>query len=255
MNFVLQKASMWKRISAFLFDMILLVIMAIGFALALSAITGYSAKLDTMTDFYAQYGEEYGIDLSVTQTEYDAYSEEERALYQEAINAMNADSEVQGVYTTIVSLSFFMISIGLLLAFLVVEVLPALLLKNGQSLGKKIFGIALMRVDGVRVTPFQVCVRAILGKYTVETMIPICLLLLAFFGALNGFVSLTILVLLLVMEVVVLIVSHSGQFVHDQFAQTVCVDYASQLIFETYDDLIAHKNRVHAEMVERDKTY
>ena len=46
----LQKASLWKRISAFLFDFILLGIVAVLFALALSAVTGYDGYSRTVTE-------------------------------------------------------------------------------------------------------------------------------------------------------------------------------------------------------------
>ena len=48
----LQKASMWKRISAFLFDAILLGIVAVLFAWGLSALTGYDGYSRTVTESY-----------------------------------------------------------------------------------------------------------------------------------------------------------------------------------------------------------
>lgn len=56
----LQKASMWKRLSAGIFDAILLSILAVGI--------GYSKTLEVS---YARYEAEYGIVFDITQTEGD----------------------------------------------------------------------------------------------------------------------------------------------------------------------------------------
>ena len=51
----LQKASMWKRISAFLFDFIMLGIVAVLIGWGLSALTGYDNYSRTVTESYARY--------------------------------------------------------------------------------------------------------------------------------------------------------------------------------------------------------
>ena len=55
MIFDLQKASMWKRISAFLFDIILLVIAVVGFAFLISCIVGFDKHNTALDDAYAKY--------------------------------------------------------------------------------------------------------------------------------------------------------------------------------------------------------
>ena len=56
----LQRAGMWKRISAFLFDAILLGILAVLFAFLFSSILGYDRYVDTLNRAYETYGEKYG---------------------------------------------------------------------------------------------------------------------------------------------------------------------------------------------------
>ena len=53
----LQKASMFKRISAYLFDVILLSIVAVLCMLALSAVLGYDGYSETVDAAYDKYGE------------------------------------------------------------------------------------------------------------------------------------------------------------------------------------------------------
>ena len=40
----------------------------------------------------------------------------------------------------------------------------------------------------------------------------------------------------------------TNSLIHDLLANTVVVDYASQMIFETREDMIHYKEKIHAEM-------
>ena len=92
MDCELQKASMWKRISAFLFDFIMLGIVAVLIAWGLSAVTGYDSYSRTVTESYAKYSEEYGIDLRLTQSEYETLSADEKQRVEAGFAALNADT-------------------------------------------------------------------------------------------------------------------------------------------------------------------
>ena len=52
MIFDLQKASMSKRISAFLFDFSILCVIAVGLATLLSIVVGYDARFDALEAKY-----------------------------------------------------------------------------------------------------------------------------------------------------------------------------------------------------------
>ena len=132
-------------------------------------------------------------------------------------------------------------------------IIVPLIFKNGQTLGKKVFGIAIMRADGVAVTPFQVFIRAIIGKYTVETMIPVFLLLLMFFGAI-GSLGFIIIALILLLELIVIIASRTNSLIHDLFAVTVAVDMSSQMIFKNAEEMLEYKKAL-AEKKAREQNY
>lgn len=253
-----QKPSLWKRISAFLCDFILLVIVVTLFAFLLSLITGFDGwynKFETANaEAIEKYEEMYGIDTDISAEDYENLTEEQKQQYTLADEAYRNDESVQGPYRMVFSLTLLISSISILVAFLCLELIVPLLFGNGQTLGKKIFGIALMRVDGVRISRLQVFVRAILGKYTVETMVPLLILFMLLFNII-GTVGGIILVLLLALQIVVMIVNGGLSFIHDAFAQTVAVDFASQMIFDTPEALLAFKERIHAEKVERDNRY
>ena len=62
----LQLASFWKRISAWLFDFILLGVFAILFAFALSGTLGYTTHSNAMEAAYNKYETQYGITFDIT---------------------------------------------------------------------------------------------------------------------------------------------------------------------------------------------
>lgn len=250
MDDALQKASMWKRISAFLFDFIMLGIVAVLIAWGLSALTGYDNYSRTVTDSYARYSEEYGVDLRLTQSEYEALSEEEARQVDAGFAALNADTAALRANQMMLQLSILIISLSFLFAYLLWEFLLPLKLGTGMTLGKKIFGIGLMKTDGVKVNAVALFIRAILGKYTIETMIPMLIILMIYWGTI-GVVGPAVLFLILLTEIIVMITTPTNSLIHDLLANTVCVDAASQRIFDTPEARIAYKAKIAAELAQR----
>jgi uncharacterized RDD family membrane protein YckC len=246
MSFTVEKASMWKRISAYLFDIILVITLAVGIGTALSAVTGYDGYNDTFFQISQQYEEQYGVKFEVTAEEWEKLTQAEIDQYNTAYEAFTKNEEAMYAYNMIISLMMVITSVSVLLAYLVWEFALPLWLKNGQTLGKKVFNIGLVRSDGVRVTPFMMFVRTVLGKYTIETMIPLLVGLMIFFGTI-GVVGPTIVLILLVIQLVLVFASHNKTAIHDFIAHTVVVDLSSQLVFDTPEELVAYKQKIAAE--------
>ena len=242
----LQRAGMWKRISAFLFDAILLGILAVLFAFLFSSILGYDRYVDTLNRAYETYGEKYGVDFQTSLSQYDSMTEEEKQQLEEAYRAVGQDEEAAYAYQMTIRLTILMVSLGILLACLIWEVLIPALLKDGQTLGKKIFSLGVMRSDGVRLGGVQLFVRSILGKYTVEIMIPVLVAMMLYFGSTGLPGTLMILGLALVNGCLFLF-TYAHTPIHDLLAGTVVVDLPSQRIFPTREDMIAFKERMAAE--------
>ena len=242
----LQKASMWKRISAFLFDIIITGILIVGVAFLLSVILGYDGYSDRMQGCYDRYEAEYGVVFNITDEEYQTLTEEELQRYQEAYEALSADPEAVYAYNMLVNLTLVITSVSVLIGYLVLEFIIPLIFKNGQTLGKKIFGIGLMRTDGVRVSTVSLFIRTFLGKYTIETMVPALIVILIVFGS-AGFVGTIILGLIALLELILVIATHTNSLIHDILAGTVAVDISSQMIFSSTEEMIEYKKKVSAE--------
>jgi uncharacterized RDD family membrane protein YckC len=251
MIYDLQKAGMWKRISAYLFDFILLGMLTVGIAALLSLVLGYDNHFETMNECYSKYEEQYGVSFDIGQDDFDKFTEEERQHYMTALDALYNDAVFNLSYYMVVNLSFIIIIFSLLTSHLILEFTVPMLFKNGQTLGKKVFGVAVMRVDGVKINGPILFTRAILGKYVVETMLPILFLLMIIFNITSGIVGLIAIAAVLITNLVMIMVSKSNIAIHDLLSSTVAVDMASQLIFESPEALIEYKQRIHAQEVEK----
>ena len=249
----LQKASMWKRASAFLFDVIILVIATVGFGTLISGACGYDQHINTMTTTMQKYETMYNVKFNMTEEETLKLSVIEIERWNKAYEALIADAEYMQAYNLVVNLSFLIITFGVLAGYLLLEFAVPLFLGNGQTLGKKIFSLAVMREDSIKVVGPLMLIRTLLGKFTLETMIPIYLLFLAALGKI-GILGPIIIGLILLVQVILMIATHTNSMIHDLLAKTVVVDMSSQMIFENEEELIAYKEKLHAEEAAR-KTY
>ncbi len=248
----LQKASLHKRVAAYLLDLILLLMIITGVAFALSSILNYDSYAAKLESIYDSYEKQYGVDFDISQEDFMKLSREEQKLYDEVGRLLNEDEEAIQAYNMSVNLAMVIASVSIVAAYLALEFAVPLFFKNGQTLGKKIFGIGLMRADGVRVTHIQMFVRAVLGKCTVETLLPVYILILIIFGSL-GMTGTVILVGFAILQLMLTAISKNHTAIHDQMAATVAVDLASQMIFESPEALMDYKNKLHAENAAKDK--
>ncbi len=246
----LQTANFWKRAAAWLFDNILLGILAVGFGLILSWLLGYDAYSQTLDTAYETYETQYGVNLEISLEEFEAMTDTQKDKYNAAFEALTADEEAMYAYNMMISLTLVIISLGILLAVVLWEFVIPLWLGNGQTLGKKIFGLCLVRNDGVKMNTMQLFARSVLGKYSIEIMMPVLIVLMIFWGTM-GVMGTAVLAVLAIGQSMCLLLSKNHSAIHDYLAGTVVVDFTSQTIFRTTEDLIAYQKRVAADRAAR----
>lgn len=253
----LQKASLWKRIAAGILDLILVAILATGFGWAISAISNYDSYNDRMEAKYSFYAQKYEINRNMTEEQFNAMPEAERKAYTARVDAadgeIRADKEAMYLYNMVVNLILIIVSGGILLAMILLEFVVPLLFGNGQTIGKKVFSLCLVRNDGVKLNGYQHFTRVILGKYAVETMIPVYVAVMLIMGQPNGILILFV-AALLIAQCVIMIVTRNNCLLHDLMTGTVVVDYGSQKIFKSTEDLIAYQKMLAADRARR-QTY
>ena len=250
MIFDLQKASILKRASAFLLDLILIAIVAVMFACVLSWITGYDKYNKQYKERRDYYLAEYDIKEDITQEEFEKLPDEKKEDYRKASEALAQDKVAIKSYGMVVSLSVLVTSLSIFFAFLILEFILPIILKNGQTVGKKIFSVALVKSNCVKIGNVQLFVRTILGKYAIETMIPAYFLIMLFFGKLDA-IGAILLFLIPAVNVIILLATSTHSAIHDLLADTVAVDMSSQKIFGSEEELIACKEELHRQEVER----
>lgn len=252
MIFDLQKANIWKRTAAALLDAILACILAAGFAFLVSVICGYDSFNDRLDEYYASYEKEYGVTFDISREEYDALSEEESKKYNAAYDALVGDEQAMHTYNMVISLSLLITTTGIFLSLFALEFIIPLIFKNGQTVGKKIFGIGVMRTGGFKMNTVSLLIRTLLGKYTIETMIPVLIVIMIYFSIV-GLIGTVILGLILILQIILLASTRTNSVIHDLLADTVVVDMSSQKIFDTEGDVVEYRKKLAAEEAANEK--
>lgn len=263
MNLDLQKAGIMKRFSAFLLDIILIFMLFAACMLVVSNITNYDSYLSDFEVRVTSIQEKYNIaeiekEYGVLFNDYQyMFADEVAQLPEEVQTAFNAcneemtnDSVSIKLYETIMTLSILIVSLSMLIAYIVLEFCVPLLFKNGQTLGKKVFSIAVMRTDGVKISPMVLFIRTVLGKYTITTMVPIIMLLMLAFGS-TPLIPIAIILLIFLLQLVLIITTRTNSLIHDSLASTVVVDFQSQRIFESVEAKNEYLLRLHKEAVDK----
>ena len=258
MIYDLQKGSLLKRASAFLLDGILLVILATGFAFALSAIFQYNKVSQQYSDGMDYYAAKYQIDFDsvVSQEPYEALDEAQRANYDKAIEAMNNDADLVHALNTLVVMIVAIVSLAVFLAYAVIEYMFPMIFKNGQTVGKKVFGLGVMRTNGVKIGPVALFIRTFFGKYIVETMIPVLIAMMLIFHAIGimgstGLMGPLFVLGLFILEVVMVAVTKTNSMLHDKLADCVVVDLESQKIFDDEQSMVEYKANIAAQNAQK----
>ena len=259
MIYDLQKASLWKRISAFLFDIIIFAVLAVGIAALMSAVLGYDQHMDVIETRKTQhieacenaYEQEHGVRVEFdVNMAYDEMSEEQKAIYAMVDEALGKDQTLSTAYMLLLNLSLTITVVSTLISYLVLEFVVPLLFGHGRTLGKKIFGLGVMRTNSVKATNMVLFVRMLFGKFTIETMVPIFILIMMFFGII-GIVGPIVLLGMVVLEIIAMCATRTNSAIHDLISDTVVVDMSSQMIFESEQALIEYKKKLHEQDVSR----
>jgi uncharacterized RDD family membrane protein YckC len=252
MIYDLQKADVWKRASAALLDFILTAIVAVGIIFLMSYVTGLNTHYDSYQSIMDSYEAKHGVDFDkiASAEDFNKLSKAEQEIINAAFADFASDEEANFHYNLMIQKIILNFSIGILVAIGVIEFVIPMLLKNGQTVGKKVFGIGVMLTDGVRVNGQIMFIRSILGKYTIETMVPLMMCLWIFTGQ-AGLLSLIIIALIFIGNIAMMIATRTNSAIHDMLANTVTVDMASQLIFDSPEALLEYKQEIHRQAAER----
>lgn len=251
MAFSIQKADFWKRFSAWLVDTMLVFLLSIAISLPTLEIlqfNRFTQELASIQEVYkAEIETQYSIELDISNEEYEALSPNDKAEYNEASNAFNeilsSDAKFMELRADRLSIILTTACLALFISILLAHFVLPLILKNGQTLGKKTFGLAVIRTNGVKISSAQLFIRSIIGLFGMETVALIFLISIVPVGTIAA-------VLLLALQIGVMIKTPHNASIHDLLADTAVVEFISQLIFESDEDRVAYIARQEREAIE-----
>lgn len=194
-----------------------------------------------LIDDKGEYGEEV-IDAERMTAAYESYSALSTPLSKAAYE-----------FELIVRFLFLMASLGFLLSYLILEFVIPIILKNGQTVGKKVFNIAVVKPNCVKISILALFARTILGKYAIETMFPVLLVFLFFFGGMS-WVALVLFAAVALFNIILFLVTKNKTPIHDIFAATVAVDMKTQMIYASEEELAQKKSLAEIEKAEGTST-
>ncbi len=254
MTFSIQKANFWKRFSAWLIDIVLVLLLSVALSIPMLEILQFDSYSEQLGAIQASYRTEietqYSVKLDISEEDYNALSKTEKDNYDAASKALNdllaADETFMELradrFTAIVTDVCVTVFLGVLITHLVIP----LFLKNGQTLGKKTFGLCVIRTNGVKITHTQLFVRSVVGIFAIETAAVAFLLMVIPVGTIAA-------ILVQALQIGVMIKTDTNSSIHDLLADTAVVDFVSQKIFETEEERAEFIARMEAEEAEAQK--
>ena len=237
MTISIQKANFWKRFSAWLVDTVLVILLTVACALPLLDAFNFDENGARLVAIQEQHQtaieEEFSVNLDIPNEEYEKLPESQKKIIDDAksafIKALGKDETFVRLRADRLTLILGSAAIALFVAVLAAHFILPLILKNGQTLGKKTFGLALMKTDCIKAGAPILFVRSMVGLFAIETMAFAFLLTIVPVGVITA-------ILLQGLQMFVMIKTDTNAAIHDLLANTVVVELASQQIFETEEE-------------------
>ena len=252
MIYDIQKASALKRLSALILDFILLLVFATGAAYASSLIFDIDTHQENLQNKYEYYETTYNVSFDLTQEDFENMSEEEYNHYLEVEEMINNDEEFIKEYQLVINLTLVILFVGFLIGTLIVEFVVPIIFKNGQTIGKKVFSLVVVKNNSVKISNIQLFVRTIFGKFIIETIIPTYFITMAMYGIM-GIIGPVLVIALAILQIALIIFTKNNTPIHDIIAYTCVADKETQMIFDDEKALLDYKNKIHTEAVLRSK--
>jgi uncharacterized RDD family membrane protein YckC len=227
----IQSASLSKRFSAFLTDIFVFALLFLLTARLFSVLFGYDGGRHSLEDAYQSYADKYGISLDITEEEFEKLSSSQKELYYLADEEIAKDSDLNALYKRIMILGISTLTASILLSCIISELIIPLFLKNGQTLGKKAFGIALTDKSSRKIKNSALFIRAMLGKFLLGYFLFALCIYMTLFGIFTPFPSL-ILILVFFFNAILCLLTKNKISLADILSGTVVCDLECQIIRE-----------------------
>lgn len=218
---------MLKRTGAFLIDFLLTVVIAILVSFPAKAIASYDSAVENMDSAFEAIASRHGVSIDITNEQYAAFTEEELAAWEAAFTEIADNEQAMDLYNKTVRLSMTLTYVCLIVGVLVVEIGFPFYFANGQTPGKKIFGLRIEKKDGKPVGFSTLLIRSILGKLIIEYGIPVLFYFNLVYGAGVSAASVGFL-MLATAQLMSFFLTEDRRVIHDFLASTHVVKLDNQ---------------------------
>ena len=224
MHQTLTYAPLKKRIPAALIDALLVLLVTALLVWGLGALANYSAKIDRISEITTQYELSHQVNFSITEEVYQSLPAEERARYDLAIDAMRRDPAMVDAYGDLTGSALWIVALSFFVALLGLEILLPLSFKKRGTLGKQLLGLSLAQADLTPVRTSTLLGRVLIGKYLIETMLPVLVLIMTAFEVIElPWIGILLLTLFALVQVLVIAGTRLHVPVHSLISGTVTV--------------------------------
>lgn len=218
----IRNAGIFQRFIALLVDLILVFFLHFTFSLAIvTPISNQLGYQQLVTDYNDQlvafHLAEYDLDGKFIM--YDM-----NVIAQADLDAFYADPAAKAIASNKFVFDTIQITAGLFLAEFIILFLIPLLLKNGQTFGKKLMKLGLVNNQGLQVKPLNLFMRFLIGWFVFETALSLILMM---------FVGLPVFILV---SGLVALFTKNKRALHDIIGSTIVVNLDKMVVFETLQE-------------------
>lgn len=210
---------MFRRFGAFIVDLCLVIVVTVLIALPLRGISGYATTSDSMNAIFDRIASKHGVDINMTNQQYNALPDEEKLAVDAALLEISEDEEAAELYTKTVRLLMIVVFSSLLVSVVLLELVLPLVFKNGQTIGKKLMRLKVERRDETPLNFVTMLLRSITGKFFIDYALPV-FFFLSFVYANAGRTPLTGLLMLELGQIVCIVATKERRAIHDVIAGT-----------------------------------
>ena len=233
-------AKLIKRLAAYMIDIITIIILFTGVLFVLSEIFNYMELSNQLEQLYI----ELGVKVADSEGKYD-FCDVKNDTCKQALKVLYEHEKFYPIFNSVQNFLIYAPIGSIFVSLLVFELIMPLIFKNGQTIGMKLFNIALLSKNHIRVKPIQIFVRFLFGKFIINGIIPVIGVMYIFVSEGAGMTGAMLLLLFIIANVACYGIGQNKTLIPDALSGCFPIDLQEQIFFDTEDELIAAKAEEH----------
>lgn len=231
-NLKVNKPKIVNRLAAFLIDAVLFVILFTGVLYLTSLIFDFDSHYAILQEEYKKVG--YLI-LNAETEKYEFLSPD-APNFKEISQLVTENKIIMEELFFVNSFSVKAPLAATAIVLFITEFIIPIFLKNGQTLGMKIFGIGLLSTNGLAISPIQLFARCFIGKIAVLGIIPVLGILYIFLNYSGGLLGSLMVLIIYGTNLVLLVKSKNNTGIQDFISNVIPVDAKETIFYKTKKD-------------------